>query len=136
MTTEITRPTPTGTLADLASAIEALASLQSTFPTLPTLRVALPHNGASLDLQAGTPGAFEQWRAALEIPPATVELHAYYDAAWLHVRTEAQGVAAILTGHGLPITAEQARTQQEPDGIRPVAPIDVRTLADATGGAA
>lgn len=136
MTTETTHPTPTGTLADLASAIEALAHLQAAHPTLPTLRVALPHNGASIDLQAGNPHAFEQWRAALQIPPTSVELRAYYDAAWLHALTPVRGVAVILTGHGLPLTADQARTEQDPEGVRPASPIAASTLGAASGGAA
>ncbi|MFG3140798.1 hypothetical protein ACGFZA_31905 [Streptomyces sp. NPDC048211] len=136
MTPETTRPTPTGTLADLASAIEALAYLQRTFPTLPTLHVILLHNGASLDLQANSPDAFEQWRTALQIPPAAVELHAYYEGAWLHAVAAARGIATILTGHGLPITADQARTEQDPDGIRPTAAITVTTLPEAIGDAA
>ncbi|MFD7860940.1 hypothetical protein [Streptomyces sp. NPDC059783] len=133
MTTETTRPEQTGTLADLAAAVEALAHLQATYPTLPALHVSLLHTGTSLDLQAGTPGAYEVWRAALGIPPTAVEIRSYYESAWLHSATRVQGVATILTGHGLPITGEQAREDQDPaDAPR----VEELPLADAIGGAA
>ncbi|MGW2591989.1 hypothetical protein ACWCXC_17220 [Streptomyces sp. NPDC001515] len=133
MTTETTRPEPTGTFADLAAAAQALAHLQATYPTLPALYISVPSTGTSLDLQAGTPGAYEVWRAALGIPPAAVELRSYYESAWLHASTRVEGVVTLLTGHGLPITGEQAREDQAPaDSPR----AEVLPLADAVGGAA
>src|ERR1044071_9165104 len=128
VTTETTRPALTGTLADHASAIQTMAHLQETFPGLPSPFVTL-NLGATVDLQLGTPDAFEQWRTALEVPAAGTELHVYSDGVWLQAVTAVQGVTVGLSGHGLPITADQARIEQDPAGIAPGTPVSVYSLS-------
>ncbi|MGQ4486854.1 hypothetical protein ACN6LM_003869 [Streptomyces sp. SAS_281] len=135
MTTDNTAPVPTGTFADLLPAIEAVTYLAKTFPHLPAPYTVLGQ-GAVIDLQADTPDAFDAWRTALQIPPAAVELHAYAEGAWLHATTIVRGVPLVLMGYGLPLTYEQARTEQDPAGIAPTKTAVVYSLSDLAGGAA
>ncbi|MGW1127494.1 hypothetical protein [Streptomyces sp. NPDC002526] len=135
MTTKITHPVDIPTLADLLPAIEAVTYLSKTYPALPAPYTVLGE-GAVIDLQTHTPHAFEAWRTALQIPPAAVELHAYAEDAWLHATTIIRGVPLVLTGYSLPITFEQARIEQDPEGIAPTTTAVVYSLSDLAGGAA
>ncbi|MFG2589091.1 hypothetical protein [Streptomyces sp. NPDC048438] len=135
MTTEPTVPTQTGTLADLRSAVETLTYLQATHANLPAPYVTLVNSGGAVDVQTNSPDFFEQWRVALQIPPADVELHVYAGGVWLQCQVAVRGVTVELSGHGLPITPEQACAVQDPAGVLPVAPIAVYPIAATAGGA-
>lgn len=131
MTIDITAPT--GTFADLGPAIEALTYLQTTFAHLPVMYVTIYNSSGDLDLQTSDPATFEAWRIALQIPHTTVEMKTFAGNVWLSAATTVRGVHVRLAGHGVPLTVEQARTDQpRPDTLAPTA---VSTLADALGGA-
>lgn len=107
MSTQITAR-PTGpTLAQQTPAFDALAALTETFGHLPipyvTVHVTLP---AHFDLQLGSPQGFEQWREALDIDSALVELHSCNGAIWLSADCEFHGVRLNLSGFNVPLTDE------------------------------
>ncbi|MFJ3085029.1 hypothetical protein [Streptomyces sp. NPDC086838] len=135
MTTDDTAPVPTNTFADLLPAIEAVTYLAKTHPTLPAPYTVLGQ-GAVIDLQAHTPDAFEAWRAALQIPPAAVELHAYDEDAWLQTSTVIRGVPLLLMGYGLPISVGEARLEQDSGSTPTTTTAIVYSLSDLADGAA
>lgn len=123
----------TGTFADLGPAVEALTYLQTAFAHLPVMYVTIYNSRGDLDLQTSDPAAFEAWRIALQIPHTTVEMKTFASDVWLSASTTVRGVPVKLAGHSLPLTVEQARTEQ-PQPDTSAAP-SVSTLADALGGA-
>jgi hypothetical protein len=95
------------------AAFEALAVMAATFANLPGGYITV-HSATSLtpypriSLQMDTGQAFEQWRIALQIDPATVTLHRSDSRGWLAADGEFAGIPVHMTGHHLPLTDEQA----------------------------
>ncbi|MGW2933986.1 hypothetical protein ACWDA7_19530 [Streptomyces sp. NPDC001156] len=115
MGTEITAPNPQ--ISEQGNALALLLSLTQKFGHLPAayLKIHRPFLTipAQLGLQVDSPEKFEQWRAALEIAPSDVELHATTDEhVWLSAKRTIRGVPVEVTGFGVPLTAEQATTPQ------------------------
>ncbi|WP_432124015.1 hypothetical protein [Streptomyces sp. C10-9-1] len=101
-----------GSFAGLGPVIEALVYLQATYPHLPAPYITAYSTGAAVDLALDAPAEFEEWRVALQIPPHSVELHAFGGHVWLTADTTVRGVPVHLAGDEIPLTAEQARTPQ------------------------
>lgn len=112
MSTQVTQEPRT--LAQQMPAAEALVGLTKMLGHLPAPYVVVHSTPPVIALQLNTPSEFETWRTALQLAPDTVTLHAYVDTAWLAADTVFRGVEVHLTGHGLPLTLEQAETVQEP----------------------
>lgn len=144
---------PTGdcqapTIGEQLPAIQSLAALASTFSALPAAYIVV--SGVCLDrfdLQVETPADFEVWREALQVAPEAVEFHSYGGGSWLELRTVFHGTRVHVTGHGLYVGVEVAKVSPTEDAnwqddavpplaaAGPVAPVEVRTLADMPGGA-
>jgi hypothetical protein len=90
------------TISEQAAAYDALAALARQWPHLPrpytTVHTA---DGNRAGLQLESPSAFEQWRAALDIAPETVELHLFDGTAWLAAYGTYRGASLKLTGFGI-----------------------------------
>ncbi|MFF9124398.1 hypothetical protein ACF09J_13990 [Streptomyces sp. NPDC014889] len=122
MGTEITEPTSRSfrqprLIGEQRAAVEALVTLTEMLGTLPGgyIKIHQPvlSTPATLAIQFDNPQAFEQWRAALGIETSAVALHATSDEhVWLSVESVFCGVPFEMTGFGVPLTAEQAKTAQ------------------------
>ncbi|MFD9369612.1 hypothetical protein ACFWA6_18235 [Streptomyces sp. NPDC060020] len=99
-------------LTEQAPTINALAALAAAYGHLPVPYITVQTTGPAVDLQLDCPADFEAWRSALGVAPAAVTLHAYAGQTWLATNTLFRGIKVVLSGHGLPITVEQARTSQ------------------------
>lgn len=93
---------------DQLPAFEALAALAEAFPQLPRPYVVVASVGDRVDVQLNSPEAFEEWRAALGVAPASVTLHSYGGSVWLATAVVFGGVPTELRGHGVPLTPAQA----------------------------
>lgn len=124
MTTETTAPTghPINAQADCA---KALVELIRMFGDLPGVYVKIHSQitsiPAQLDLQAGSPADFEQWRTALAIAPNDVTLKAFNESVWLAADGVFHGVHVHLDGFGIALAAELADTPQADDAAPAVA---------------
>ncbi|WP_052847421.1 hypothetical protein [Streptomyces avicenniae] len=98
----------TETFTGQSPAVTALAAMLAAFGDLPPVSVGLSrHYPGRLDLSLHNDlAAFEEWRAALGLDLAGVELV----ADWLTVTGTWGGAEVKLTGHGVtvPATAEPA----------------------------
>ncbi|MGX1909046.1 hypothetical protein ACWIID_09305 [Streptomyces phaeochromogenes] len=109
---QFTAPSP-GRMDEQAPVFEVLAELGALFPSLPRPYIIAYSSGeAHFQLQLQHPSHFEAWRAALQIPPVSVSLHAGQDIVWLAVDAMFRGVLLRLTGHEVPLTVEQAEAPQ------------------------
>lgn len=102
------------------SAFDALASLARMFPALPGGYVVVhaPMRYAPaprIGLQLDTPQAFEQWRAALQIAPADIDLLSNSHGAWLAATAVFHGIEMRVTGHAVPLSHDVASTRQQQD---------------------
>lgn len=88
-----------------------LAEMMRLHPQLPSAYITLhrPYEDmpVQLDLNLGTPTAFEQWRNALAIEPNDVQLHPYGRDSWVTVVTLRSGVLVHLSAHGILLTDDQ-----------------------------
>ncbi|GAA2686136.1 hypothetical protein GCM10010400_57970 [Streptomyces aculeolatus] len=111
MSTQSTAHNPDPVMDDFSEAYDALSALRDAFPGLPVpfvmIHTALP---VVLDMQTRTAGGFEQWRTALKIPVAAVELHDYAGAQWLEAPGAFNGVTVRLAGHGIEADTKSPRT--------------------------
>lgn len=120
MTTQITEPA-TRPICEQRAAAEALVALTELLGGLPGgyIKIHQPFQSlpAELHLQFNSPQALEEWRAALEIAPSNVSLHAAVDAdmVWLTASTVFHGVPMEMTGHGVPLAADVAKAPQVAD---------------------
>lgn len=110
---QITAP-PTPTLAaEQGATISALSMLLAEFSDLPAAYITMhPRAGCGFGLQLDTAHDAEAWREALGIDPQAVSLKANGGIAWTQVDTHYRGVRVHLTGHGVPLTVEQASARQ------------------------
>ncbi|MEU2799012.1 hypothetical protein [Streptomyces sp. NPDC007117] len=100
------------TLAEQASAFEALDALAGTCPDLPPVYLTVHDSSFSgVIAQCDTLADFEAWRSALQIPTAEVNLVADKQGGWLSAEATVRGVRLRITGHGLVVTREQAVPQ-------------------------
>lgn len=104
-----TVPNP-GLTSEQAPVFEALMAIAAEFAELPRPYIVVLSTGPSFILQLMHPSHFEAWREALGLPTASVELHGSA-SVWLATSSRFRGVAFELTGHGVPLTAEQATPQ-------------------------
>ncbi|WP_086768134.1 hypothetical protein [Streptomyces bobili] len=105
-----TVPDPGRTSED-APVFEALMALAAEFAELPRPYIVVHGSGPSFVLQLMHPSHFEAWRDALGLPTSAVKLHGT-TSVWLATSSRFRGVAFELTGHGVPLTAEQANAPQ------------------------
>lgn len=104
-----TVPDP-GRTSEQAPAFEALAAIVAEFAELPRPYIVVHNTGPTFILQLMHPSHFEVWREALGLPTASVQLKGS-TSVWLEAFSRFRGVAFQLTGHGVPLTAEQAMPQ-------------------------
>ncbi|MFJ4649512.1 hypothetical protein ACIP6Q_39260 [Streptomyces bobili] len=102
-----TVPNPGRTSED-APVFEALMALAAEFAELPRPYIVVHSTGAGFVLQLMHPSLFEAWREALRLPADKVQLHVTANSTWLSSWGRFRGVAFELTGHGVPLLAEQA----------------------------
>ncbi|MEV4335714.1 hypothetical protein [Streptomyces sp. NPDC049590] len=131
MGTHVTEPNaqaslrPLRPISEQRAAVEALLELTMMMGSLPGgyIKIHQPYfSPAWMGLQFETPQAFELWREALCIPGADVSLHATSDEyVWLDAKTVFRGIRVELSGHNVPLTAEQANTAQVADEAPAVA---------------
>lgn len=119
MITETTEPVEPAISTQL-SAFDALASLARMFPTLPGgyVMVHAPMRYAPalrIGLQLDTPHAFEQWRAALQIAPADIDLLSNAHGTWLAATALFRGIEMRVTGFAVPLSHDVASTRQQQD---------------------
>lgn len=115
----ITVPDP-GRTSEQAPVFEALMAIAAEFAELPRPYIVVLNTGPSFILQLSHPSHFEAWREALGLPVASVELEGW-SSVWLAAASQFRGVAFELTGHGVPLTAEQAQPQLAADESAAVA---------------
>lgn len=110
MTAETTFPKPP--ISRQGAPARLLINLVGEFGALPsayiTVHTPFEDLPVSLNLQLDTPHAFEAWRAALDIPPADVDLNATSSLKWLSARTVYQDVPLYLSCMHVPLTDVQA----------------------------
>ncbi|WP_326779662.1 hypothetical protein OG481_01875 [Streptomyces longwoodensis] len=104
-----TAPDP-GRTSEQAPVFEALMSLAAEFADLPRPYIVVHCTGPTFVIQLSHPSHFEAWREALGLPTESVELMAP-SSAWLETSARYRGVEFQLTGHGVPLTPEQAKPQ-------------------------
>jgi hypothetical protein len=147
------------TISQQALAVDAFAALMRTFPSLPAVSLTI-HSYAPAEMwaQPDTAADVEAWRVALQVPPSEVRLYVYasycsleFDGFALGVKVkvftstslaphlaevspqvDAERQAAALVEQ--PQLVEDAEVSPLP--FEPVAPIEVRPLAEMPGGAA
>lgn len=114
MTTETTQSATTASrpISGQRAAVKALADLIDQFASLPEAHITIHEPfrliAARIDLQLTTPQEFETWRAALQINPDVVEVHATTSHSWLAADTWFEGVKVHIAGFGVPLTPEDA----------------------------
>lgn len=120
MITETTEPVEAAepAISTQLSAFDALVSLARMFPALPGgyVMVHAPTRYAPaprIGLQLDTPHAFEQWRAALQIAPADIDLLSNAHATWLAATAVFHGIEVRVTGFAVPLSHDVASTQQQ-----------------------
>lgn len=105
-------------MAGHRAVVEALNVLVQEFGELPAPYFnAHALQSPAVGLLADSPEAFEQWRVALKIEPSAVTLHGYGESVWLHATTTFRGVKLDLSGHGLPLTVEQAASSPDAEQV-------------------
>jgi hypothetical protein len=101
----------TAPIAGQQSAIRMLADLATLYPELPaaytTIRMPWQGGPSELDLQLHTPSDFEQWRVALAIDPAGVNLHPNGRGSWVAVETVRGSIRIGISAHGILLTEDQ-----------------------------
>ncbi|MFF8482396.1 hypothetical protein [Streptomyces antibioticus] len=97
-----------GRTAEQAPVFEALMALAAEFADLPRPYIVVHTTGCWFTVQLGHPSHFEAWRDALGLPTDLVDLVASRSSAWLASSAHYRGVRFELTGHGVPLTPEQA----------------------------
>jgi hypothetical protein len=126
VTTETTERTSTDdsepTIAEQAPSLQALAGLAHMFSQLPSayLMVHAPYRTglpSLIKMQLNSPQDFEQWRAALQIAPADVDIHTKDKDTWMSADTVAHGAPIHLTGFGVGLAAEQASEPRDRDEV-------------------
>ena len=98
--------------SELAIIGEALMALSAEFADLPRPYIPLFSSGARFGLQLSHPSHFEAWREALGLPTSSVDLVTFDASIWLETSGSFRGVEFELTGHGVPLSQEQAVAQQ------------------------
>jgi hypothetical protein len=130
---QITQAPPEPTINGQRPAFEALLGLTAMFGGLPAAYVQVQPEGRSLrvGLQFDTPQDFEQWRTALQIPSASVILRSNTasENVWLSVDGVFRGISVHLTGFGVALSAELAKTYQE---MPPTAVAPAETAAEVS----
>lgn len=111
-TIQFTAPAP-GRFSDQAPTFEALSTLTAEFAELPRPYIVVYSSGPNaFQLQLSHPSHFEQWRTALRLPTASVELKTGGESVWLTTDLVFRGVPVHLTGHGVPLAPEQVEASQ------------------------
>ena len=100
------------TLSEQAPAFEALVELNTMFGHLPAAYIKIHTTRlGGIGVQLDDPAKFEQWRVALQIPSASVNVKHGESHCWLTADTTFRGMPLDVTGFGVPLTAEQAQPQ-------------------------
>ncbi|MGY5048234.1 hypothetical protein ACWDE0_21780 [Streptomyces sp. 900105755] len=107
--------------SELALVAEALLALSAEFAELPRPYVPVWPTGSHFTIQLQHPSHFEAWREALGLPTGSIELVAGAGSVWLSASGSYRGVGFALSGHGVPLTQEQAETLQVADEASAVA---------------
>jgi hypothetical protein len=100
--------------------VEALVNLMAQYPRLPEAYIAIHDTvGGSgwIDLQLDSALQFEQWREALEIQPADVDLKVYPSNQWMAGDTRHMGVRIHVTGFNVPVTGEQTTEPRDRSAV-------------------
>ncbi|MFH9823074.1 hypothetical protein [Streptomyces bobili] len=111
-----TAPDP-GRTSEQAPVFEALMALVAEFAELPRPYIVIHSTGPTFVLQLMHPSLFEAWREALRLPADKVQLHVTSNSGWLSSWGRFRGVAFELTGHGVPLSAEQAQVADESSAV-------------------
>ncbi|MEU7416766.1 hypothetical protein [Streptomyces antibioticus] len=109
-----TAPDP-GRASEQAPVFEALMALAAEFAELPRPYIVVQTTGCWFTVQLMHPSHFEAWREALGLPADLVDLVAGGSSVWLASSDRFRGVRFELTGHGVPLTVEQASAPRVAD---------------------
>jgi hypothetical protein len=97
------------TVSQQIAALDLMREMAYARPDLPAPYVvvgAYSHGATYLSVQCSTPGAFEAWRVALDLPSDLVTLQNAGGDDYLRVDAKVSQIEVCLTGHGLVAAAE------------------------------